>query len=266
MIPVFLKLETHYNGVKSSMRKIIFATILGICFVAAKAGVTIPLTEIPYNVNYHWGIIDVNIAHGIVTIESDGNNFHGTLDGVSIPWERHVILVSDTLDFALAPTDGLSKEIVNYQSGWYRRPNANYFRSKQYDPANPANYKNIAGKGDYNASHDSMEAITVTSDMLGMYYYANEIDFPSLKVGEKITIPIEGQYAQEVVVTYLGEGSYEENNETFPTYNLQFEYTYEGSLSGYQVHMRVGKENRLPLFISASLPVGKVEMLYTGEK
>ena len=247
------------------MKKLLTIGIMALVCHGVKAGVTIPFTEIPYNVNYHWGIIDVNIAHGIVTVESDGTNFNGTLDGVSIPWENHVILVSDTLNFSTEPTAGVSKEKVNYQSGWYRRPKANYFRSKEYNPANPQNYKNIAGKGEYNASNDSMEAITVTSDMLGMYYYAHEIDFPSLKAGEKITIPIEGEYAQEVVVTYLGEGSYVENNMSFPTYNLQFEYTYGGKLSGYQVHMRVGKENRLPLFISASLPVGRVEMLYTGE-
>lgn len=247
------------------MKKVLTIIMLAAFSMVARAGVTIPFTQIPYNVNYHWGIIDINIAHGIVEIESDGNNFHGTLDGVSIPWEGHVILVSDTLDFNTIPTSGLSKEKINYQSGWYRRPKANYFKSKNYDPANPENYKNIAGNGHYNASNDSMEAITVTSDMLGMYYYAHEIEFDKLQPGQKMTIPIEGVYAKEVVVTYLGEGQYEENNITYPTYNLQFEYTYGDTLSGYQVHMRVGKENRIPLFISASLPVGKVEMLYTGE-
>lgn len=245
-------------------RSLLSAIVLSLA-ATAYCGVTIPFTEIPYNVNYHWGIIDVNIAHGIVTVESDGNTFHGTLDGVSIPWEGHVILVSDTLDFNIAPAAGLSRENVNYQAGWYRRPKTKYFRSKNYDAGNPEIYKNIAGEGEYDASHDSMEAITVTSDMLGMYYYAHELDFPKMNSGDKVTIPIEGKFAEEVVVTYLGEGIYQENNNNHPTYDLQFEYTYNGSLSGYQVKMKVGKDNKLPLFISASLPVGKVEMLYTGD-
>ena len=247
------------------MKRNLMAAIIGLMAVAANAGVKIPYTEIPYNVNYHWGIIDVMIAHGIVTIESDGDTFHGTLDGVSIPWEGHVILVSDTLDFDILPTTGISKESVNYQSGWYRRPKAKYFRSKDYDPANPEIFKNIAGKGAYNASDDSMEAITVTSDMLGMYYYARELDLPNMKPGQKVTIPIEGKYAQEAVLTYLGEGVYQEDNRTFSTYDCQFEYTYNGKLSGYQVKMQVGKDTKLPLMISASLPLGRVEMLYTGE-
>ena len=226
------------------------------------AGVNIPFTEVPYNVNYHWGIIDVNIAHGTVKYQCDGTNFSGTLDGISIPWEGHVIVVSDTLDTKMLPGDKYSTEKICYQSGWYRRPKAKYFRSNDYDASNPENYKNIAGAGHYDASNNSMEAITITSDMIAMYYYANEINFEELKPNETFTIPIEGVYAQEVHVTYLGKGSYEIENVTYPTYNIMFEYNYNGKMSGYPVQMRVRQSDRLPIFLSASIPVGKVEMIY----
>lgn len=248
------------------MKRIFYTALFCVTCFLAKSGVTIPYTEIPYNVNYHWGIIDVNIAHGNVTIESDGNSFMGTLDGVSIPWEGHVILVSDTLDFNIIPSSGLSKEKVNYQAGWYRRPKVKYFRNKNYNPGNPQIYKNIAGQGLYNASNDSMEAITVTSDMLAMFYYAHEFNFDSMKPGHQIVIPIDGDYAQEVLVTYMGPGTYSEGNAVYSTQDVQFEYTYGGKLSGYQVQMKIGDKTRLPLFISASLPMGKVEMLYTGDE
>lgn len=231
-------------------------------FITTKAGVPISNTEIPYNVNYHWGIIDVNIAHGTVKYECDGTNFHGTLDGVSIPWEGHVILVSDTLETQMLPGDKYSTEKIDYQSGWYRRPKAKYFRSADYDASNPECYKNIAGGGKYDASNASMEAITITSDMIGMYYYAHEIDFESLEPNQQFTIPIQGVYAQEVKVTYLGKGNYEIENTTYPTYNIMFEYNYNGKMSGYPVQMRIRTTDRLPIFLSASIPVGKVEMIY----
>ena len=235
--------------------------------LTCRAGVTIPATEIPYNVNYHWGIIDVMIAHGTVNIESDGTNFRGTLDGISIPWEGHVILVSDTLHTQMLPGNGLSNENVVYQSGWYRRPKVKYYRSNNYDASNPEFYKNLAGEGNYNASDDTMEAIAVTSDMIGMFYYAREFDFDNMKPGDKVRIPISGKAAKskEVIVTYLGEGNYEVDNTTYPTHNIEFEYGYDGSPSGYQVQMKVGRENPIPMFISASLPVGKVEMLYNPD-
>ena len=231
-------------------------------FLMSKAGVTIPPTEVPYNVNYHWGIIDVNIAHGTVKYQCDGTNFHGTLDGVSIPWEGHVIVVSDTLDCQMLPGGKYSLEKINYQSGWYRRPKAKYFRSDDYDASNPENYKTIAGTGSYDASPNTMEAIAITSDMIGMYYYANEIDFSTLEPNQKIDIQIEGVYEQHLVVTYLGKGSYEINNVVYPTYNCMFEYNYNGKMSGYPVQMRIDQKNHLPIFLSCSIPVGKVEMIW----
>lgn len=244
------------------MKKLLLLAFVCMAGIMAKAAVTIPPTVIPYNVNYHWGIINVNIAHGTVKYQCDGKNFSGTLDGVSIPWEGHVIMVSDTLHTQMLPGNPYSLEKINYQAGWYRRPKANYFRSKDFDPANPANYRNIAGEGTYDASNSSMEAIAITSDMIGMYYYANELDFTTMTKGQSITLPIEGQYEQKVVVTYQGEGSYEIENTVYPTYNIMFEYNYKGKMSGYPVQMRIRKTDRLPIFLSASIPVGRIEMIY----
>lgn len=244
------------------MKKFLAILLFAFTFATAYSAVTIPPTEIPYNVNYHWGIIDVNIAHGTVKYHCDGTNFYGTLDGVSIPWEGHVIMVSDTLSTQMLPGEKYSVEKINYQSGWYRRPKTKYYRSNDFDPSNPETYRNIAGQGEYNASSNSMEAIAITSDMIGMYYYANEIDFEALTPNEVITIPIQGVYEQEVNVTYLGKGSYEIENVTYPTYNIMFEYNYHGKMSGYPVQMRIRQSDKLPIFLSASIPVGKVEMIY----
>lgn len=244
------------------MKKLLFLTIISLCGFIANAGEIIPHTVIPYNVNYHWGIIDVNIAHGTVKYQCDGTNFCGTLDGVSIPWEGHVILVSDTLETQMLPGQPYSIEKVDYQSGWYRRPKAKYYRSDDYDASNPENYKTISGAGQYDASSNSMEAIAITSDMIGMYYYAHEIDFEALQPNEQVKIAIQGVYAQDLVVTYLGKGSYEVENTVYPTYNCMFEYNYNGKMSGYPVQMRIRQSDRLPIFLSASIPVGKVEMIY----
>lgn len=244
------------------MKKLLLLAFVALISMTAKAAVNIPFTNIPYNVNYHWGIIDVNIAHGNVKYECDGTHFSGTLDGVSIPWEGYVIVVADTLRTQMLPGDKYSLEKIEYQSGWYRRPKAKYFRSADYNPSNPENYRTIAGTGEYSASPNTMEAITITSDMVGMYYYAYELDFENLTPNQVVTIPIQGVYAQEMLVTYLGKGSYEIDNTVYPTYNVMFEYNYKGKMSGYPVQMRIRETDRLPIFLSASIPVGKIEMIY----
>lgn len=229
---------------------------------ATMAQTVIPRQKVSYNVNYKWGVIDVNIASGIVEVESDGSNFYGTLDGTSIPWEGRIICVDDTLRATMSRSGDRLSERVEYQNGWYRRPYAAAFRSSSYNPDEPAFCRSIAGQGSYDASDDSMEAIAVTSDMLGMYYFAHAIDFGAMQPGSSLTIPIEGGYSNSVVITYHGEGEYSTWGFRTPTYNITFEYAYEGHMSGYPVECRIGQRDRIPVFISASLPVGRVEMLY----
>lgn len=246
------------------MKKILFLLLFACACQLSRAGVMIPREEICYDVKYHWGLIDVMIARGMVTAESDGNSFYGTLNGTSIPWEGHIICVSDTLRADMGAYGRDLGESVRYQSGWYRHPSISTFRSNSYDPADPAIYKNIAGRGDYNASRNSMEAITVTSDMIGMYYFSHAIDFSKMQPGQRIVIPIEGGYSRELTITYTGQGMYSYNGDNYRTYDCTFEYSYDGAMSGYPVECKIGVDNQIPLYLAASLPVGHVEMLYTA--
>ena len=255
--------EKHHLTILIMNMKIIFLGLaIAATAVVAKAQVEIPYQEIPYNVNYHWGVIDVNIARGRVTMESNGTSFRGTLDGTSIPWEGKIICVSDTLSADVYSYGGAVRETVRYQSGWYRHVPVSLFRSGSYNPDDPAYFKNIAGQGNYDASHASMEAITVTSDMIGMYFFSHTTDFSVMRPGEQVRIGIEGGYSNELVITYNGQGTYTVNGDTYPTYDCTFEYSYGGGMSGYPVECKIGANNHIPLFLSASLPVGRVEMLY----
>ena len=238
---------------------IILFSIIPMCLLAQG---NVSKQEVYYNVNYHWGIIDVMIARGVVKIQTEGDKFYGTLDGTSIPWEGHIICVSDTLQATFAPTDSLSTETVLYQNGWYRRPHVGEFKSSTYNPANPLIYKNTNGQGEYDASNDSMEAIAVTTDMIAMFHYGKEIDFESIQPGWTITLPIKGNYEKMVKITYEGKGVYNTNGSTYPTYDLTFQYSYHGKMSGYNVKCKIGATEKVPMFFSASLPVGEVEMLW----
>lgn len=246
------------------MKKLFTLLLIACACQLVKAQVEIPHQEISYNVNYHWGIIDVNIARGTVTIQTDGDLFTGTLDGSSIPWEGKIICVSDTLKANMTDAAGNLSESVVYQNGWYRHIPVSLYKSSNYNPDDPAYFKSIAGQGSYDASSDSMEAITVTSDMLGMYYFAHALDFSTMEAGHEYFIPIDGKYSKKVLINYQGQGVYNVDGNSYRTYDLTFEYSYDGSMSGFPVECKIGVDNRIPLFISASLPVGRVEMLYSS--
>lgn len=249
------------------MKKTFLLLVVILSALMSRAQVNIPPQEIHYDVHYHWGFVDVMIAHGVVTMQTDGDRFKATLDGNSIPWDGRVFCVSDTLHATMTPASGLSRETVTYENGWYLKPKVTEYRSNGFNPSNPANYKNIKGQGTLNASDDTMEAITVTADMLGMFYYFKEIDFESMTPGSSITIPIavQGGDPQRVVVTYNGKSSYTVGGVSYPTYSAKYEYSYKGAMSGYPVQAEVAVSSRIPLLLSASLPAGHVEMIHNPE-
>ena len=133
--------------------------LLLFAFVAALTGmaqVQLPYQELSYDVHYHWGLVNVNIGHGKVTLSSQGDQFNATLDGNTIPWEGRVFCVSDTLNAVMAP--GLNGERVTFENGWYLKPKVMEYRSDGFQASNPANYKNIAGQGSLDADAQTMEA------------------------------------------------------------------------------------------------------------
>ncbi|MDE6340927.1 MAG: DUF3108 domain-containing protein, partial [Muribaculaceae bacterium] len=186
------------------MKKTILLLFAFIAALSGMAQVQIPYQELPYNVHYHFGLVDVNIGRGKVTLSSEGNQFNATLDGNTIPWEGRIFCVSDTLNATMTPGSPLSRERVDYENGWYLKPKVMEYRSEGFTASNPANYKNIQGQGYLDADPQTMEAVTVTADMLGMFYYFHEIDFGSMSPGHQITIPIDGGYSQYATVTYNG--------------------------------------------------------------
>ena len=240
------------------MKKIVLLVYAVFAVISAYANVEIPYQEIPYSVHYHWGLIDVAIGHGKVTLSTEGEQFNATLDGNTIPWEGRIFCVSDTLNATMTPGVPYSHETVNYENGWYLKPKVMEYRSHGFEASNPANYRNIAGQGELSADRQTMEAVTITADMLGMFYYFHEINFADMSSGQQVTIPITGGYSRSVTVTYNGESSYG----CFSTYSATFEYEYEGASCGYPVQVQIDRNSRIPVLLSADLAIGHVEMIY----
>lgn len=242
------------------MKKLLLIFAVVISSLATKAQLNIPYQELRYDIHYHWGLIDVQIAHALVTLNSDNGNFYATLDGNSIPWEGRVLCVSDTLRADMTS----DSETISYINGWYLKPKTNEFRSSAFNPQNPANYKNILGGGTLNADSDTMEAIDVTANMLGLFYTYRDLDFENMSEGQSVTIPIttpDGG-SERVVITYKGKSQYQIGGTVYPTYDTVFEYSYHGAMCGYTVDCQVGATNRIPIYFATSLPVGHVEMIY----
>lgn len=246
------------------MKKTILILVAVFSAAFAMAQVNIPYQTLRYDAHYHLGLINVKIATGTVTISTYQNNLKATLSGQSIPWEGRVFCISDTLYARMTPDNPQNMETVTYENGWYRKPKTHECQTGSFEYTNPANYKSIMGQGSLSSSPATMEAITVTADMLGLYYFFHQIDFDKIEPGQDITIPITRQDGQpeKVVINYQGKSQFNVGGINYPVYDLTFEYSYNCRMTGYPVKTYVGQYDRIPLYLSATLPVGRIEMIY----
>lgn len=238
------------------MRRLLTSLTISALTLAAAASITLPDKTLCYEVSYHYGIIDVTAGNAYITLDLEGNRLTGTLNGHSIPIGRRIYAVSDTLTAVMAQGRGLSRENVTYENGWYAKPPAS---QPDIEFTNPANYKNINGGGQLNASAGTIEAITVSADMLALFYYFRQIDYSSLVPGQHIDLAInlpDGD-VQQLLIVYEGEGCYKGHD----TYKVSFTYSYHGTMSAYPVTAQIDRSTKLPLIFSSNIKIGHVELV-----
>lgn len=220
---------------------------------------------INYKVNYQVAFIMKEVARGTVELQSEGPEFSASLNGRSIPWGGRVYEVSDTLRISVVPGSGPAYMRLREtaRSGWYFKPLESRLRDGSFNRADPANYRNTAGQGQLSCSPLTIEAVGISTDMLGMFYVFRELDFSALEPGQQLAIPVgkpDGgeQYAY---VTYTGLSECG----GIPAYGVVCEFSYDGERSSYPVTCQVDSDTRLILSMSAHLDIGRMEMVMDQE-
>lgn len=236
-------------------RKTFIALMLLIASVAASAQVR----TMHYNIIYKWGFIEKVAGHGTMHLSMRGNTLTGTLDGHSIPWGGRLYSVADTLVSTFTPSGKSFAQTVLYRNGWYTKPEVG--TSTVGLLASPDNYRTISGRGSLDASDATMEAVTITCDMLGFFHLVQVIDFEALEAGTTLTVPIRyknGTFSGEVKIVYNGTV----NRPGGRAYDVVFNYSYKGQLSSYPVQAYVDARSRVVLSAAAHLLIGDLEMVY----
>lgn len=239
------------------MAKIILTILFFLSSIAVFGESDMPYTVYNYDARYRLGLIDVEIGHGAVTVRKTGTEFWGTIVGESIPWHKRIFCINDTIRATLDPTGGY----IEYINGWYMKPKLKEYKSHRYGVLYPDSYKTISGEGRLDASDDTMEAITIMSDMTVLFYYFRVLDFQSMLPEEYVVIPLPSdQYSDKVKIDYKGKSNFRIGKRHYDIYNVNFDFSYKGNMSGYNVKSKIDVSRRIPLQFSAHLPIGYVEM------
>ncbi|MDE6099931.1 MAG: DUF3108 domain-containing protein [Paramuribaculum sp.] len=225
-------------------------------FLAGNAMVDIPRTSVGYDVIYHWGLINKIAGHGYVTYHTSGPEFYGSLNGHSIPWGGRIYTVHSSLAATFSPGDVASRETVNSIQGVYSKPEAGSDSGRH-------RFKDIYGGGTLDASPETMEAVTVMSNMLSIFYYAKTLDFDKMTPGTRLVVPVvdDGE-DKPLYITYNGPANYSYGGFSTQTYEIVFQYTYEGEPDRYPVTCQIDRQSRVPVMFSADLLIGHIEMCY----
>ncbi len=258
-----------YIPMKKIKYRKILTLLLGIaalCILTAGADLDAQENNYRYKIEYDFMGLKKTAAHVRVGIKIDGQKFTGTLNGHSIEWGGRYYTVSDTLVARMYHTNGhlnVREEVV-FKIGWYSKPTAAEAADGMYVFNNPKMYKNTDGMGLLDASEETMEAVSITTDMLAMFYSYRKIDFDRIMPGREYLVSITGMNGarQHLLFRYLGLSKYKINGVEYPTYQTEFEYYFNGRPSGYTVSCEVERESRLPLVFSGKLKIGKVAMIY----
>ncbi len=232
------------------------ASMIMLTCLFASAKVTLPSSPLTYQACYHCGFVKISAGDALITLNLDDDRLTATLNGQSVPIGHRTYAISDTLIASMIETDGMPKEIVTYENGWYSKPR-HYHAPIIFN--NPANYRNIHGEGDLDASSGTMEAVTISTDMLALFYYFRTIDFENLTEGQKINIAIDlpDGDVQQLVIDFEGKDNFNGHD----SYKLTFNYSYHGSMSNYPVTAQIDTQSRLPLQLSADIKIGHIELI-----
>lgn len=223
--------------------------------------------RLTYSVCYTLGVLKKHVgdAHIMLRTGEDGR-FDATMRGHSIVWGGRVYSISDTLQATMSRGRGIIgiTERVERSIGWYSKPLEHQLRDGSYTLSDPAFYRTTAGTGRLDASDETMEAVRITADMLGLFWFFRQMDFGRLRERLAYVVPVFGAEGERPVqhfrLTYHGRGKTKHNGRNVEVEKVTFEYYYDDRPSGYPVECVVEKATGIPLSFSAALKIGHFRM------
>lgn len=225
--------------------------------------------SLSFRVMFKWGLINSQAGNATLTLRTQGDNYKAILTAHSEPWADKIYRVRDTLlstmrrnDLAAmryekrAHEDGkYSNDIVEYErNGDKVIGHCTRIRKKKKDQPATTETKTITATG-------------TTVDMLSVYYYLRSLDFSTMKPGETFTINIfSGKRCERLDLNYIGIENVKIGKTKHEAHRVNFRFTSDGKTkTSDDMAAWLSTDTRhIPLKIEGKLPVGKVQVFYTG--
>ena len=249
------------------LKKLLLALLVTVGCVGHAVAFDLPDEDLPYVVLYKWGLINKDAAAATLSLRNDGTTYRAQLAAQTLPWADKVFRVRDTLQVTLQK-NGCLPDIyrkITHEGGTYNRDVVRYSRSGEEVTGHATR---IRRKNDLPVMRfdTTLYATGPTFDMLSIFYYLRQFDYPSMSVGSQIHANIfSGKNVERLTVTYRGVQSVKINKRQWEAYYLTFSFTHNGQPTGETMSTWISTDaQRIPLKVEGKLPLGKVQAYYTG--
>ncbi|MCM1021790.1 MAG: DUF3108 domain-containing protein [Muribaculum sp.] len=243
---------------------IVFIAIL---LVFPGSAVTLPDEDLHYSIMYKWGLINKEAGTATLSLRKAGNKYNAMLAARTVPWADKVFRVRDTLKTKMdiltcAPTEYIKLT----HEGNLNKVDRLTFRQIGNTVTVNAHRQRQKNDGPVIVSDTVLYGSVPAVDMLSVYYYMRQIDFPSMKLGSELTFDVfSGKKVERLTLIYRGPRTIKIDGRKHNTYEVTFTFTQNGKESDAPMYSWISADDqRIPIKLEGQLPFGKVQAFCTG--
>ena len=222
---------------------------------------------VKYVVSYKWGLIQKDAGDAIITKAPKGDGYELKLTASTKPWADKIYKMRDTLISDVSSKHYLPKKYVRiaHEKGKYSRDEINFDHSTSLASGKGIKYREKKN-GEVSHKEINIEGAAPAYDFLSVFFFLRDIDYHSMKPGEKIKTSIfSGDKVEKLTVTHQGRETVKlKDKSERDAWHIVFNFTTKGGTkSSDDIDCWISADDaKIPLLIVGSLPVGQIRCHY----
>ena len=248
------------------MRRNIYLSVIALlASLSCLGAIPLPDADYQYVIRYKWGLIEKDAARATLSLTSDASKYNARLTVATLPWADHVLRVRDTLFSEMNRPSCLPLVYVKdtHQGHTVQHDVLRYTRTGNEVLGRASRFKQ-EGDNQPQVSDTLLYANGPTLDMLSVFYWIRELDFPSMADGTTFDLSLFSAYTvTQLEATYHGQRTISFDGNTFDTYYITFHFTSNGRQTEDPMMIWLSADDlRIPVKLVGVLSLGKVEAFY----
>lgn len=248
-------------------------TVIALLCINAVCHAELPKHEVlNYKVQFKWGLIQKQAGRATLTLNTSGDKSTAVLVARSEPWADGFYQLRDTLSSTFISSDHtpVRYERIAHEDKKYARDVVEMTRKGNSVHASILRERKGTGVRDtLRVEHRSLTSPLPAVDLISVFYYLRKMDFQSISPGKVIKLNIiSAKEVETLTITYMGVDALKADGIKQDAYHVRFTFSTKGKKeSSKPIDTWISTDNsRIPLKLEGQLKIGKIRILYVGNK